>query len=145
MNKSKHYLYKTWINMNKASELWNTDVCKRWSNFWKFVEDVGNRPTGLYLFRKDLNKMYSPSNIKWMTRKEFYAILKKHRYFTGRRGRGRRHKNISLPIHVYEFNYTKSTNKYRVMRKVNGELITYGYFKTIEECLEYLKNNELGW
>lgn len=44
-------------------------VCKRWDSFSKFLEDLGPRPTGFYLIRKDLTKSYTPDNCIWSTNK----------------------------------------------------------------------------
>jgi hypothetical protein len=45
-------------------------ICKRWLEFENFFEDMGNRPPGLTLERKDNNGNYELSNCKWATRKE---------------------------------------------------------------------------
>lgn len=41
-------------------------VAKRWHDFLKFLEDMGNAPTGLTLERVDNNKGYSKSNCAWV-------------------------------------------------------------------------------
>lgn len=42
-------------------------VCLRWSDFEKFLEDMGEAPTGRILGRKDINGDYTPSNCRWAT------------------------------------------------------------------------------
>lgn len=45
-------------------------VCKRWNKFTNFLADMGPRPPGMSLDRKDSSKGYSPSNCRWATRVE---------------------------------------------------------------------------
>lgn len=43
-------------------------VCQRWrDSFENFIADMGRRPPGLTLERKDNSKGYEPSNCKWAT------------------------------------------------------------------------------
>jgi hypothetical protein len=42
-------------------------VCNRWFNFVNFLEDMGERPKGLTLDRKDCTKDYCKENCKWST------------------------------------------------------------------------------
>lgn len=46
-------------------------VCQRWrESFENFFNDMGTRPEGLQIERKDNRKGYTPDNCKWATRKE---------------------------------------------------------------------------
>lgn len=40
-------------------------VCKRWRKFSNFLSDMGERPDGLTLERKNNNKGYGPKNCRW--------------------------------------------------------------------------------
>jgi hypothetical protein len=42
-------------------------VCDRWGSFENFLADMGPRPTGLTLERKNNDQGYSPDNCKWAT------------------------------------------------------------------------------
>lgn len=45
-------------------------VCARWDNFVNFLADMGLRPAGRSLERKDVNGNYEPDNCRWATQKE---------------------------------------------------------------------------
>lgn len=45
-------------------------VCKRWLKFSNFIQDMGKRPAGTTIERKDNQKGYFPSNCKWASRAE---------------------------------------------------------------------------
>lgn len=45
-------------------------VCERWRTFANFLADMGERPAGLTLDRKDGTGGYEPANCRWATPKE---------------------------------------------------------------------------
>lgn len=45
-------------------------VCERWHKFENFYEDMGDRPEGLTLERRNNEKGYYPENCYWATQKE---------------------------------------------------------------------------
>ena len=83
-NVKHHPLYDTWATMKKRCSNPNhisyknyggrgIKVCERWlgvEGFKNFLADMGERPEGYTLDRKDNDKDYTPENCKWSSRKE---------------------------------------------------------------------------
>ena len=83
-NVKHHPLYDTWATMKKRCSNPNhisyknyggrgIKVCERWlgvEGFKNFLADMGERPEGYTLDRKDNDEDYTPENCKWSSRKE---------------------------------------------------------------------------
>lgn len=60
--REKHSLYTVWTQMRRTGR---SPICERWADFWKFVEDVGQRPERAVLQRPDTEQPYGPTNYAW--------------------------------------------------------------------------------
>lgn len=73
--------WTTWIGMidrctNPNNARWNryggrgVTVCARWSVFTNFLADMGSRPHGMTIDRKNNDGNYEADNCRWATRNE---------------------------------------------------------------------------
>lgn len=83
-NSSRSPTYHTWLNMiarcdNPSAISYRyygargITVCERWRNFENFLADMGERPPGKTIDRKDNDKGYEPGNCRWATPAEQVA------------------------------------------------------------------------
>lgn len=84
--------YKSWSSMkHRCDNIDSVDYkyygrrgisyCEEWKSFENFYRDMGDRPEGMTLDRKDNNKNYCKDNCKWSTSKE-QANNKRYYSFT---------------------------------------------------------------
>ena len=57
-------------------------VCERWRTFSNFLEDMGERPLGTTIERKDNNGNYEPGNCLWIPRFEQYSNTRRTKRLT---------------------------------------------------------------
>lgn len=91
MKNTKHELYETWRGMRQRCSNKNhhaykyygavgVRVCERWEkSFAAFIEDMGPRPDGHTLDRRESWGNYEPSNCRWLTREQQQNNMRKRR------------------------------------------------------------------
>jgi hypothetical protein len=62
--KRKHPMYEAWNSMRRGSRL-SGGCDPRWDDFWAFLDDMGERPEGQRLYRRDPAKPFSKENAEW--------------------------------------------------------------------------------
>jgi len=113
--KQKHPLYNSWYSAQREKNL-----CEEWKDdFWKFAEEVGERPANSRLYRPDSSKPLSIDNLQW---KEV-AMLNKDYESAAARQREYRLRN---PDKQKGYDLTKSfgitLEQYREMQKSQGNV-----------------------
>lgn len=59
-----------WWRVRNCSKYSGVTVCDRWRYYEFFLTDMGARPEGKTLDRKENSKGYSPDNCRWATNRE---------------------------------------------------------------------------
>lgn len=104
------------------------EVCERWKDFRLFYKDMGDRPKGKTLDRKDNDGGYSPENCKWSTQSE---QLRNTRL---------RSDNTSGHKGVY---WHKTSEKWMAELTLENKSIYLGLFNTKEEAIDARKAGEV--
>lgn len=84
-------------------------VCDRWrDSFFAFLEDMGPRPPGMSLERKDVNGDYGPDNCVWATKSEQQLNRRDNRVleFSGER--------LSISVWARRLGIPRGSIRYRI-------------------------------
>jgi len=83
--------YKIWEAMRQRCNNPNTKhydsyggrgikTCSRWDDYATFLKDMGEKPEGLSIERRDNDKGYSPDNCYWATQKQQMRNMRRNVY-----------------------------------------------------------------
>lgn len=136
---TEHPLYSTYGGMRKRCLQENDKdylryggrgikICERWlgvDGFFNFIDDMGDRPEGYTLDRKDSDGDYSPDNCRW-------ADVNTQ----GLNKRNVKHRGVI---------FYKNLNKYRARITVKGISYELGMFSDVNKAIEVRKNAEIKY
>jgi hypothetical protein len=102
-------------------------ICERWNSFENFLADMGERPIGMTLDRKENSGNYEPGNCRWATQKEQCNNRRTNLGVSGIKG-----------IYPYK-------GKFKARIQFRGDQVYLGTFDTIEaaaDAINKLKETE---
>ena len=139
---STHPLYHTWENMrSRCNNPKNTNykwygargviVCKRWDNFANFVADVGDKPEGMSLDRRNNMGNYDPNNIQWTS--QVGQVRNSRLRVTNKTG-------------VKGVWFNKKIGNYQVFIRADGRRLYLGSFYSLDDAIKVrLKAEKEMW
>ncbi len=123
--------YRVWSAMlsrcrNKKDANWprygglGITVCKRWYQFENFIKDMGKRPPGMRLGRKNVTKGYTKKNTLWVTMEESANNRRKSSFIT--------YKGVRMTAARWgrKLGVPKSTITNRILRGKRGKRVLFG-------------------
>ena len=118
---------------NKKYKGWGgrgISVCDRWLKLENFIEDMGERPEGLTIERKDNDGNYEPENCCWAT------------YTTQLRNQRVKKTNQTG---VNGITWKKDRGKYHVRIQGDYKQHHVGYYESLPKAIEARKQAELQY
>ncbi len=124
-HRGKYFTSPTWISWRAMNERCYTSgasdypryggrgisICDRWRNsFINFLQDMGERPSGMTLDRIDVNGNYEPGNCRWATGKQQGENRRGVKLFTFMG------KTQSVTAWAREYGIEKSTLRFRLLK-----------------------------
>ena len=94
-------------------------ICRQWDDFWKFVEDMGDRPRGYTLDRDNNNGDYTPDNCRWTDT------------ITQSLNKNKAKNNSSGYVRVISDPYNREPKRYGVKVNCEGKIINFGWYADV--------------
>ncbi len=114
-------------------------VCRRWREFKTFLLDMGEKPKGLSLERKDNDKGYSPDNCKWAAPIEQMNNTRRNRLFIAYGPDGQEEIGKNQSAFARKFGLTRA----HINGCLNGRLLSHKGWMFISVPEDFPKYNEI--